>query len=143
MDGPIDMGGGGDGEEFAGVEIGTGRAEWGAGGETRSRFVDKILYLLKVVGVLRFPVNPNLHLSDAAKHNVLREGDVIPCHENVCAKCNREYIIKDKQQVLAVTQVSISRTTSSKAEHISWGHNVHDGSRARRGNACCLNTCVF
>lgn len=106
---PVDLGGSGDGRDFDGVDIGTGKAEWQAGGSSRTKFVGKILKLIKVIGVLRFPVNPVLHLSDAARNITLSEGDVIPCNENVCAICNREYVIKRRQEAVAVTQVRTSR----------------------------------
>ena len=59
--------------DFAGVEVETARAEWENG--RRSACTGKVLYLLKVMGVLKFPVSPADHLSRFAR-NIVGEGRV-------------------------------------------------------------------
>lgn len=56
-----------DGEGDRSKDVGTGKAEWDAGGERKTSFTQKILQLMKVIGVLRFPVNPVAHLSARAQ----------------------------------------------------------------------------
>ena len=86
------------------VEVGTGRAEWNVGGERKTSFSRKMKQLMKTIGVLRFPVNPKHHLSAGARQ-ILVEGSDIPCPENVCAACLRDYVVLDRQEAIAVRQV--------------------------------------
>lgn len=96
--------GGGNGEGGRSVEVGTGRAEWNAGGERKTSFSRKMKQLMKIIGVLRFPVNPKHHLSARARQ-ILVGGSDIPCHENVCAACLRDYVVLGRQEAIAVRQV--------------------------------------
>lgn len=99
------MDGGGDGEGESGRDVGTGKAEWEAEGGRKTDFTAKILHLMKVIGVLRFPVDPERHLSARARE-ALVEGSEIPCHESVCAECGRDYGVTQKQEGIAVRQAS-------------------------------------
>lgn len=96
--------GGGNGEGGSSVDVGTGRAEWDAGTERKRVFSEKIKQLMKVIGVLRFPVNPKHHLSARARE-ILVEGSEISCHENVCAECDQDYVVVKRQKAIAIRQV--------------------------------------
>ena len=87
-----------------GVEVGTAKAEWE--NSRRSAYTGKILYLLKVMGVLKFPVSSLDHLSYFARNTVLQEGSLLLCHESVCASCEQELLVTEEKDVFAVTQVS-------------------------------------
>ena len=93
-----------DGEGDRSKDVGTGKAEWDAGGERKMTFTKKILRLMKVIGVLRFPVNPVAHLSPRADKPLVG-GSEIPCHESVCAECGLDYDVLVPQDAIAVRQV--------------------------------------
>lgn len=95
---------GGDGSSDGGGDSGDGGSD--GDGDGRTTFTGKILHLLKVTGVLKFPVNPVSHLSDAASKTVLGEGSLIPCHESVCSVCGEELLVTEHKDGVAVTQVS-------------------------------------
>lgn len=90
--------------DVAGVEVGTAKAEWE--NSRRSAYTGKILYLLKVMGVLKFPVSPEDHLSEFARNTMLQKDNLILCHESVCSSCEQELLVTEEKHVLAVTQVS-------------------------------------
>lgn len=68
--------------------IGLGQAAWL---NDEAGVSKKILRLLKIQGVLKFPVEAIEHLSDAARVDVVEKGSLIPCHENFCAICKEVY----------------------------------------------------
>lgn len=91
-------------EHVVGKEAGTARAEWA--GPTRSAFTSKMLHLLKVMGVLKFPIEPEAHLSDHALNTVLVGDSLITCHESVCSVCEKAMSVTENKPGIAVTQVS-------------------------------------
>lgn len=102
-----ESGDGGVGDDAEREEVGTAKVEWAAGGTRQLSFVSKVMQLMKIIGVLRFPVNPTPHLSAKAKESVLVDGSVIPCQESVCPKCLKKYEFVKRKGAIAVTQVSL------------------------------------
>lgn len=96
---------GGEDEAPADVPVGPGLADWARGDTPKATFVEKILRLVKIAGVLKFPVSPMKNVSAPARNAGLDTVRVISCHESVCARCSRDYVVKDKLDAIALRQV--------------------------------------
>lgn len=82
-----DNGGGADSGDGEGV-VGTGTWAWK---HQKPLFMAKVKRLLKILGAIKFPVNPIPHLSRDGKRGMLGEGSVLSCLEDVCAVCAGPY----------------------------------------------------
>lgn len=109
--------------DVAGKDTRSAKAEWkdgdkgkgegeGEEGDGRAAFTGKVLHLLKVMGVVKFPINPYPHLSKDARSWVLERGTLLSCHESVCSACGEDLLVTEHKDAVAVPQVRFPRTTA-------------------------------